>query len=215
MTPMEINIADIRQDYSKKELSVEECHAHPIRQFNQWFDEAIKAEVMEPNAMTVSSATAEGRPSARTVLLKGIENDAFVFYTNYNSRKGQQLSNNQFAALTFFWPELERQVNIEGSVVKMPEEVSDQYFASRPYKSRVGAWASEQSQEIDSKAVVMGRFAKYAAKFITHVPRPPHWGGFGIIPDRIEFWQGRPSRLHDRVLYVLENGHWNKKRLAP
>ncbi|BDC99290.1 pyridoxamine 5'-phosphate oxidase [Persicobacter psychrovividus] len=212
---MEINIADIRQDYSKKELSIAECANHPIEQFNTWFEEAIKAQVMEPNAMTVSAVSKEGRPSARTVLLKGIENDAFVFYTNYNSRKGQHLAANKYAALTFFWPELERQVNIEGRIEQVAEEVSDKYFKSRPYKSRVGAWASEQSQEISSKSVVMTRFAKYATKYITHVPRPPHWGGYGIIPDRIEFWQGRPSRLHDRVLYVLENGQWLKKRLAP
>lgn len=213
---MKVNIADIREDYAKKELSESDCLANPVDQFSIWLDESIKAEVNEPTAMTISSVSPEGRPSARTVLLKGVEDHNFIFYTNYNSRKGQHLTETPFAALTFFWAELERQVNIEGKIVKVPEDVSDKYFSSRPYKSRVGAWASEQSQEIESKNVIVKRFALYAAKYITHVPRPPHWGGFALIPDRIEFWQGRPSRLHDRILYTLnEEGQWTKKRLAP
>ncbi|MEH0158389.1 pyridoxamine 5'-phosphate oxidase [Limibacter armeniacum] len=213
---MKVNIADIRLDYAKKELSEEDCLANPIEQFNMWMEEAIKSEVNEPTAMTISTVSPEGRPAARTVLLKGVEDNQFVFYTNYNSRKGTHLLSNPVAALTFFWPELERQVNIEGTVTRVSDVKSDEYFASRPYKSRVGAWASEQSSEITSKNIILKRFATYAAKYLTHVPRPPHWGGFAISPDRIEFWQGRPSRLHDRVLYTLdENGNWNKKRLAP
>ncbi|GAA4848599.1 pyridoxamine 5'-phosphate oxidase [Algivirga pacifica] len=211
-----MNIADIRKDYSHKELSVKECSEDPIEQFTTWLNEAIKSEVNEPTAMTISSVSPEGKPSARTVLLKGVEEEAFVFYTNYQSRKGTHLEATPYAALTFFWPELERQVNIEGRVERVSEETSDAYFSSRPYKSRVGAWASEQSSEISSKNEVMKRFAMYAAKYITHVPRPPHWGGFRVIPNRIEFWQGRPSRLHDRVLYELtEEGVWIRKRLAP
>ncbi len=210
------HIADIRKDYASRELNEEDCLADPLSQFALWLDEAIKSEVPEPTAMLVSTVSPEGRPAARVVLLKGVEDGHFVFFTNYESRKGQHLTANPVIALTFFWPELERQVNVEGRVERLPAAASDNYFASRPYKSRVGAWASEQSREIAGKHVVAGRFALFAAKYAVHVPRPPHWGGFAVIPDRIEFWQGRPSRLHDRVVYRLqENGQWGKARLSP
>ncbi|ANQ47625.1 pyridoxamine 5'-phosphate oxidase [Flammeovirga sp. MY04] len=213
---MKSKIADIRQDYSKKALEESDVLEQPIQQFEIWLEEAIKAEVMEPTAVNVATVSKEGAISSRTVLLKGVEDDAFVFYTNYNSRKGQALQDTKKVAMNFFWPELERQVCIEGTVEKVSEEVSDTYFASRPYKSKVGAWASEQSSKISSKNVIVTRFAKYAAKFITKVPRPPHWGGFAVKPTRIEFWQGRPSRLHDRIQYELnEQGIWERSRLAP
>ena len=210
------SIADIRKDYASRELNETDCLADPVRQFEIWMDEAITAELVEPTAVLVSTVSPEGRPAARVVLLKGVENGRFVFFTNYLSRKGRHLEANPGIALTFFWPGLERQVNIEGVVERLPSAASDSYFDSRPYKSRVGAWASEQSQPIAGRHVVMARFAQYAAKYALHVPRPPHWGGFAVIPERIEFWQGRPSRLHDRVLYQLQaDGSWSRDRLAP
>lgn len=213
---MKSKIADIRQDYSKKDLDEKDVLDNPIQQFEVWLEEAINAEVHEPTAMNVATVNKEGRISSRIVLLKGVEENAFVFYTNYESNKGKSLQDSKKAALNFFWPELERQVCIEGTVEKVSEQTSDTYFESRPYKSKVGAWASEQSQVINSKNVILTRFAKYAAKFITNVPRPAHWGGFAITPTRVEFWQGRPSRLHDRIEYLKdEKGDWRKSRLAP
>lgn len=210
------DIAQIRQDYSKKELSITDCLADPLAQFSLWLDEAIASEVNEPTAMNVATVSAEGKPSARMVLLKGIEGQQFVFYSNYSSRKGQQIDATPYVALTFFWPELERQVRIEGRINKVANTVSDTYFQSRPYTSRVGAWASEQSQLLDSKTTLIKRAAFFAAKYIASVPRPPHWGGYGITPERIEFWQGRPSRLHDRVVYELNTqGAWDKCCLYP
>lgn len=209
------DIAAIRQDYSRQSLKPEDCLNDPVAQFSRWLDEAITAKVNEPTAMNVATVE-EGRPSARMVLLKGIEQGCFVFYSNYESRKGQQLAANPVAALTFFWPELERSVRVEGSVTHTSPEVSDAYFASRPYQSRVGAWASLQSQPLDSTTTLVARAAGLAAKYVTGVPRPPHWGGFMVKPERIEFWQGRPSRLHDRVLYLRDaKGDWQKQQLYP
>lgn len=210
------DLAAIRQDYSRQSLSPEDCLSDPLAQFSRWLDEAIASQVPEPTAMHVATVGADGRPSARLVLLKGIEHDRFVFYTNYESRKGQQIAGHPFVAMTFFWPELERSVRIEGRVEKTSAENSDAYFASRPYQSRVGAWASLQSRPLEGTATLVTRAAGFAAKYVTGVPRPPHWGGYAVTADRIEFWQGRPSRLHDRVLYLPDgNGGWVKQRLYP
>lgn len=210
-----MDLHDIREDYSKQELSEAHCHADPIVQFEQWLNEAMKSQVNEPTAVNVAAVGADGRPNSRMVLLKEVNQQGFVFFTNYHSRKGQAFAANPFAAMTFFWPELERQVRVEGRIEKLDEAASDEYFNSRPYTSRIGAWASNQSEVISGKAVLVAKAAAVGAKHPLHVPRPPHWGGYIVIPDRIEFWQGRPSRLHDRIQYRLENGVWVKERLAP
>ena len=210
------DLAHIRRDYSREGLSEEQVANDPFVQFGRWMDEAITAELPEPTAMSLSTASAEGRPSSRMVLLKGFDNSGFVFYTNYNSQKGRELADNPFAALTFFWPELERQVRITGLVSKVSAEESDEYFKSRPFTSRVGAWASNQSETIDLKMTVAAKAAKLLVKYASgNVPRPPHWGGYRVIPDQIEFWQGRPSRLHDRIVYKLDGESWNIIRLSP
>ena len=210
-----MDLHDIRQDYCRQELSVSACADHPITQFEQWLNEAMAAQVHEPTAMNIATVDENQRPSARMVLLKEVGEQGFVFFTNYAGRKGRALAHQPFAALTFFWPELERQVRVEGRVEKMPEAASDEYFASRPYTSRIGAWASEQSQVIEGKKTLVARAAMFAAKYPLHVPRPPHWGGYVLVPDCVEFWQGRPSRLHDRIVYRLQEGVWRKERLAP
>ncbi len=199
----------------KGSLSEEDVKANPIDQFHIWFDQAQHAELPEPNAMTVASVDANGKPSARVVLIKEVTQDGFVFFTNYESRKGQALTANPHAALLFFWPELERQIRIEGSVTKLSAEESDAYFHSRPLDSRIGAWASPQSQVITSRTQLVTKAAEYALKFALNPPRPPHWGGFRVKHEVLEFWQGRPSRLHDRIQYVLEDGQWKIQRLAP
>lgn len=179
-------------------------------------DDVLKAEIVEPTAMMLSTASADGKPSARVVLLKGFDKEGFVFFTNYASRKGRELAENPHAALHFFWADLQRQVNISGSVIRVTAEESDEYFQSRPFTSRVGAWASNQSEKIDSRTVIMTRVAKLLVKYASgNVPRPPHWGGFRVIPDRFEFWQGRESRLHDRICYTLNDQNWEISRLSP
>ena len=209
-------LADIRQEYSREGLSKEKVSTDPFSQFETWINEALSAEVNEPTAMTLSTVDPECRPSSRVVLLKGFDANGFVFYTNYNSRKGRQLVDNPFAAINFFWPELERQINISGRTSKVSPEESDEYFDSRPLTSRVGAWASDQSEKIDSRTVIMKKAAKLLIKYaIGHVPRPPHWGGFRLVPDRIEFWQGRPSRLHDRICFERNGDAWEISRLSP
>ncbi|GAB3183995.1 pyridoxamine 5'-phosphate oxidase [Hydrogenophaga aquatica] len=210
-----MNIADLRKSYEKAELSEEASHADPMRQFDQWFNEALKSELPEPNAMTVATVGSDLRPSTRVVLIKGYDERGIVWYTNYDSRKGQELAGNPWAALQFHWVELERVVRIEGRVEKVSPEESDAYFKSRPLDSRIGAWASPQSQVIAGRGVLVANAAKYGAQFMLNPPRPPHWGGFRLVPDRWEFWQGRKSRLHDRLRYRLEGGEWLRERLAP
>jgi pyridoxamine 5'-phosphate oxidase len=199
----------------KGSLSEEDVKLNPIDQFKIWFDQAQHAELPEPNAMTIASVDANGKPSARTVLIKEVTSAGFVFFTNYESRKGQALISNPHAALLFFWPELERQIRVEGSVEKLSDQESDDYFHSRPLDSRIGAWASPQSQVISGRTQLVKNAAEYALKFALNPPRPPHWGGFRVKPEVLEFWQGRPSRLHDRIQYVLQNGQWKIQRLAP
>lgn len=208
-------IADLRKSYERAELGEEHSHADPLKQFDQWLTEAIAAEIPEPNAMTVATVAGNLRPSTRVVLIKGYDERGIVWYTNYESRKGLELAGNPFAALQFHWVELERVVRIEGRVEKTSGEESDAYFASRPLDSRVGAWASPQSQVIPSRASLVAAAAKFGAQFLLHPPRPPHWGGFRLVPDRWEFWQGRKSRLHDRLRYSLDGGAWVRERLAP
>ncbi len=210
-----MDLHDIREEYSKRTLSKRQCHADPLIQFQQWLDEAINAEVNEPTAMHLATVNENGKPSSRLVLLKEINAQGFVFFTNYLSQKGKALAAHPFAALTFFWPELERQVRVEGSVQKLATQQSDQYFATRPYTSRIGAWASEQSAVISGKSFLLAKAAKFAAQYPLNVPRPPHWGGYVVIAERVEFWQGRPSRLHDRIRYRMEREEWIKERLSP
>jgi pyridoxamine 5'-phosphate oxidase len=210
------DLAALRKSYERAELDEAASAALPLQQFAQWLDEALKAELPEPNAMTVATVGADGRPSTRVVLIKGFDERGIVWYTNYDSRKGRELAGNPFAALQFHWVELERVVRIEGRVEKVSAEESDAYYRSRPLDSRLGAWASPQSQVISSRAVLVANAAKAAAQHGLNPPRPPHWGGFRLVPDRWEFWQGRQSRLHDRLRYrLLENGQWLRERLAP
>jgi pyridoxamine 5'-phosphate oxidase len=210
-------IADIRTDYKRHTLDEQVTAADPLDQFRVWFDEALAARVLEPNAMTLATADNEGRPSARIVLLKGITDEGFVFFTNYESRKGSQLRFNPYASLVFFWPELERQVRVEGRVDKVAERDSYEYFMSRPFDSRIGAWASQQSTVISGRDVLEQHFAELRERYQDgNVPLPPFWGGYALSPERVEFWQGRPGRLHDRILYTREETEgWRKERLAP
>ncbi len=210
------NLADIRNDYSLRELSREKVDSDPFTEFRIWMDEALESQVNEPTSMTLSTVASDGRPSSRVVLLKGYDSGGFVFFTNYNSRKGRELAENPYAVLNFFWPELERQVNISGRTSKVSAEESDEYFRSRPFTSRVGAWASNQSEKIDSRMTIMIKAAKLLVRYASgNVPRPPHWGGFRLVPDRFEFWQGRESRLHDRICYELKDDLWEIVRLSP
>jgi pyridoxamine 5'-phosphate oxidase len=209
------DIADLRKSYERAELDESASAAQPLDQFGLWLQQALGAELPEPNAMTLATVGANGRPSTRVVLIKGFDARGIVWYTNYSSRKGQELAANGFAALQFHWVELERVVRIEGRVEKVAEQESDAYFASRPLDSRIGAWASPQSQVVASRAVLVTNAAKFGAKFLLQPPRPPHWGGYRLVPDTWEFWQGRRSRLHDRLRYRLDAGQWVRERLAP
>jgi pyridoxamine 5'-phosphate oxidase len=212
-----MQIANIRKDYVWGGLSETEVNADPIRQFETWFQQALAAQLPEPNAMTLATATTDGLPSARVVLLKAFDERGFTFFTNYESRKGRELSANPRAALLFFWPELQRQVRIEGTVERVSEIESDAYFASRPLGSRLGAWASRQSEILAGREVLEEEARELARRFADgEVPRPPHWGGFRVRPLLVEFWQGRPDRLHDRLRYRCgEAREWILERLAP
>ena len=212
---MNHDIANLRKSYERAELNESDSASDPHDQFKLWLSQAIDGQLPEPNAMTLATVGADGRPSSRIVLIKGHDARGLVWYTNYDSRKGQELAANPFAALQFHWVELERVVRIEGRVARVADEQSDAYYASRPLDSRIGAWASPQSQVISGRGVLVAQAAGYAAKFLLSPPRPPHWGGFRLAPDRWEFWQGRKSRLHDRLRYRLLEGQWLRERLAP
>jgi pyridoxamine 5'-phosphate oxidase len=209
-------IADLRQDYRQASLLESEADPNPIAQFQSWFAAAVAAQLPEPNAMTIATATPDGIPSARIVLLKDVDDRGFVFFTNYNSHKGQELTANPQAAIVFLWTELERQVRIQGRVEKIAPAESDEYFYSRPPGSRLGAWASNQSEVVARREVLDQQLADLEAKYANQeIPRPEHWGGFRVMPTMIEFWQGRSSRLHDRLRYRSIDGAWVIDRLSP
>lgn len=210
-------LSDIRKNYTKNELLTETIDKDPIKQFNHWFREAIESEVLEPNAMTLSTINAAGRPTSRIVLLKGIEENRFLFFTNYQSSKGKELEQSPACALNFFWPELERQVRIEGIAERIEEKASTAYFQSRPRGSQIGAWASPQSSVIKDRETLEKRVAELEEKYkdAEVLPKPNQWGGFAVESFQIEFWQGRSNRLHDRLVYILHDGAWQISRLAP
>ena len=210
-----MDIAALRKSYERDALDEAASAADPLQQFQHWMQQAVAAQLPEPNAMTLATVGEDGRPSTRVVLIKGYDERGIVWYTNYASRKGRELAVNAHAALQFHWVELERVVRIEGLVAKGDAAEADTYFATRPLDSRIGAWASPQSQVIASRAVLVTAAARYAAQYLLNPPRPPHWGGYRLQPDRWEFWQGRKSRLHDRLRYRLDSGEWARERLAP
>jgi len=206
----------IRNEYQNKKLNKKDVHADPFQQFVQWMDEAIKAEIKEPTAMSLATTGKNLLPTNRIVLLKEIQNQGFIFFTNYESKKGYQLAENPYGSLLFFWPELERQIRIQGRIEKTSKEISDNYYLTRPAKRRIGAWASPQSQEIPHRKYLEELQTEYEKKFEGKPPqRPDNWGGFILMPYTFEFWQGRPNRLHDRIEYYLDDCDWKLRRLAP
>lgn len=210
------SLADLRREYASRALSEADAHADPIQQFSIWFGEALKAELLEANAMALATASRDGSPAARIVLLKGFDETGFVFFTNYDSAKARDLADNPLACLLIFWAALERQVRISGRVTKTSVEESEKYFHSRPFESQIGAWSSAQSTTVADREVLETRYAALAAQYAGGpVPLPPFWGGYRVAPESIEFWQGRPSRLHDRLLYVRREATWERRRLAP
>ena len=211
------DLAAIRKEYRLQSLSEKDVDANPIKQFEKWFQQALASGIEEPNAMTLATSTTDGKPSARIVLLKGIKENGFVFFTNYESKKGKQIHDNPFAGIVFFWKELERQVTIQGEIKKVSEQESDEYFASRPVESRIGAWSSPQSKVIENREVLEKNVTYFTNKYQSqNIPRPPHWGGYILIPTLIEFWQGGAGRLHDRLQYTIDTTNsWIIKRLAP
>lgn len=213
---MNHRIDSIRQEYTLATLNEQDVHSSPFIQFETWFKQAIASEIEEVNAMTLCTVNATGQPHARIVLLKGLEENKFIFFTNYHSSKGQDIANNNHASLLFFWKELQRQVRIEGSLSKISEEDSTKYFHSRPRESQIGAWASHQSELLSSREDLEQRFAQLTEQYQDQeIPQPPHWGGYALSANRLEFWQGRASRLHDRLVYVLEEEAWTLHRLNP
>ncbi len=211
-----LNLSDLRKVYQKQSLLEETVDNNPLDQFKVWWDEVIKSGIDEPNAMNLSTCSTDGKPSSRIVLLKEVNEKGFIFFTNYDSRKGKEMRQNNFVSILFFWKELERQVRIEGKVEQIPAAKSDEYFASRPRESQVGAWSSPQSEVIESRSVLEKNEKQYADRFQDqNIERPKHWGGYLVIPHQIEFWQGRPGRLHDRLRYSLREKQWVIERLAP
>ena len=210
-----MRIADIRQEYMRAGLHEKDLATDPLQQFERWFQDVLDAELPLPNAMTLATATAAGRPSARAVLLKGVDAGGFVFYTNYQSRKARELAENPYASLVFIWTQLERQVRIDGSIEKVSAQESDEYFASRPLGSRLGAWASPQSMVLPNRMTLAAKVGAIVLRYGRNPPRPPHWGGYRLLPEAVEFWQGRTSRLHDRLLYTKQDRTWKIERLAP
>lgn len=213
----EKNISEIRKNYTKSELTDELAGENPYSLFQKWLNEAIDSELPEPTAFTLCTVTLQGKPNARVLLLKGLENELFKFYTNYQSRKGQELELNPYACMVFFWPELERQIRIEGKVSKLSKEESERYFQSRPRESQIGAYASKQSQILESRELLEKEFQNWKKKFEQNetIPIPEYWGGYALHPNLMEFWQGRPNRLHDRIQFVLYSNEWKKFRLYP
>lgn len=209
------DIQNLRRQYSKSSLSLSSVSKDPFSQFEKWFEEVLSSGFLEPNAMTLATASGSGKPSARVLLLKGIDENGFIFYTNYKSKKGKDIEENPFGSILFYWDKLERQIRIEGSIEKVTKQESEEYFNTRPYKSRVGAWASKQSTVIENRSVIVKEFLKYMVKFRTHVPLPEVWGGYRLKPESFEFWQGRQNRLHDRIRYTLLKKGWKIERLAP
>ncbi len=212
-----LDLAALRENYTKGSLDVQDVLPTPFLEFHKWFSEAVDSQILEPNAMHLCTVAKDGKPSARIVLLKTLDDKGFTFFTNYLSKKGAEIAENPAACLTFFWGELERQVRIEGTIEKVSEAESDAYFALRPRGSQIGAWVSNQSSVIENRAVLEAREQSLIAEFEgKDIPRPPHWGGYRLLPQYVEFWQGRPSRLHDRIAYTLnEKGNWQIERLSP
>lgn len=208
-------IRDIRRQYNKSALTGSDINKNPFTQFQKWFSDSLKSGFMEPNAMILATATPKGKPSARIVLLKGLTDKGFIFYTNYKSKKGGELKNNPFASLLFYWDRLERQIRVEGKVKKITKAQSEKYFNSRPYASRIGAWSSNQSSVITGRGELDKAFMKYSKMYPEHVPLPEYWGGYILIPYEFEFWQGRANRLHDRLKYKKSSSGWKIERLAP
>lgn len=209
------DVSQIRRDYNKLKLDISNVPNSPFEFFNLWFDDILKLDVLEPTAFVLSTVSAENKPSSRVLLLKGFDNTGFYFYTNYTSRKGNELDNNNNASMVLFWDILERQIRIEGTVQKISKEASEKYFLSRPYTSKIGAWASKQSQRLKSRFTLIKEASKYMLKFKQDVPLPDTWGGYILIPSYFEFWQGRESRMHDRICFELINNEWEKFRLYP